>query len=72
MASEGSKKFSEMDFFRDEPLFLQRTKAILLEWRKWRVTLPEIKTYLSERGFALKKILHEDDGLGTALFVQEI
>lgn len=61
---------SEMDFFHNEPLFLQRTKAILIEWHKWRVTLAEVEAFLSEQGFVLKKILHEGDGLGTALFVR--
>ena len=61
---------SELDFFRQEPRFLQRTKAILFEWHKWRETLPEIETCLSAQGFALKRILHEGDGLGTALFVR--
>lgn len=62
---------SEMDFFRQEPQFLKRTKAILLEWHAWRVTLPEIRAYLSAQGFALKRILHEGDGLGTALLVRK-
>lgn len=59
---------SEMNFFRSEPDFLRRTKAILLEWHKSRVSLNEVKTFLSGQGFALQKILHEDDGLGTAVF----
>lgn len=62
---------SEMDFFRNEPAFLQRTKAILLEWHKWRVTLPEITTFLSHRDFVLGKVLQEGDGLGTALFIRK-
>jgi len=62
---------SEMDFFHNEPLFLKRTNAILVEWHKWHVTLLDLKTYLSGQGFALKKILHENEGLGTALFVRE-
>jgi len=61
---------SEMDFFRNEPLFLRRTKAILIEWHKWRVTLAEVEAFLSGQGFILKKILHDGDGLGTALFVR--
>ena len=61
---------SEMDFFHNEPRFLKRTRAILIEWHKWRVNLPEVEVSLSERGFTLKKILHENDGVGTALFVR--
>jgi hypothetical protein len=61
---------SEMDFFRNEPLFLKRARAILIEWHKWRVTFAEIETFLAEQSFVLKKILHEGGGLGTALFVR--
>lgn len=62
---------SEMDFFRMEPRFLQRTNAMLLEWHEWRVTLPDVEAYLSAQGFALKRILHHADGLGTALFLRK-
>jgi hypothetical protein len=41
----------------------------LIEWHKWRVTLAEVEAFLSEQGFVLEKILHEVDGMGTALFV---
>jgi FkbM family methyltransferase len=61
---------SEMDFFRNEPSFLKRARAILIEWHKWRVTFAEVEAFLSEQGFVLKKILHEDGGLGTALFIR--
>jgi FkbM family methyltransferase len=61
---------SEMDFFRNEPAFLQRSRVILIEWHKWRVTFAEVETFLSEQGFVLKKILHDGSGLGTALFVR--
>jgi FkbM family methyltransferase len=62
---------SEMDFFQNEPAFLLRTKAILLEWHKWRVTLPEIESFLAKKNFVVKKILHDGDGLGTALFISK-
>ena len=61
---------SEMDFFRAEPLFLQRTKAILVEWHKWRVVFSELEAFLGEHGFVLKRILHDGDGIGTALFLR--
>ena len=60
---------SEMDFFRNETGFLRRVQTILIEWHKWRVTLAEVEAFLSEQGFVLEKILHEVDGMGTALFV---
>ena len=62
---------SEMDFFRNEPQFVDRTKAILIEWHKYRVTYSEVETLLNSRGFLLKKILSECDLAGTALFVRK-
>jgi hypothetical protein len=62
---------SEMDFFRNEAVFLNRVQTILLEWHKWRVSLAELQTYLGEKGFTLKSILHEDAGLGTAIFYRK-
>lgn len=62
---------AEMDFFRNEIQFLQRTKAILCEWHKWRVSLQEVESFLSGQGFKLKRILQENAQLGTALFVRE-
>jgi FkbM family methyltransferase len=62
---------SEMDFFRNETDFLRRVKMILIEWHKWRVSLGEIEEFLSKEGFSLKSILHEDAGLGTAIFARK-
>ena len=62
---------SEMDFFRSETDFLRRTKFILCEWHKWHVSLHELETFLSGQEFESKRILHEDEGLGTALFVRK-
>jgi FkbM family methyltransferase len=62
---------SEMDFFRNEPIFLNRVQTILLEWHKWRVSLKELETFLGSEGFALKTVLHEDEGLGTAIFYRK-
>lgn len=61
---------SEMDFLVNEPSFVKRSKAILLEWHKWRVTLPELEAFLTKQGFQLKKVLHDDPGFGTALFIR--
>jgi len=62
---------SEMDFFRNEPAFLNRVQTILIEWHKWRVSLKELETYLGSKGFSLKSILYEDEGLGTAIFLRK-
>jgi FkbM family methyltransferase len=63
---------SEMDFFRNETSFLQRVQTILIEWHKWRVSLGEIEKFLSEQGFSLKLILHEDAEVGTAIFSRRL
>jgi FkbM family methyltransferase len=62
---------SEMDFFRNETLFLHRVRTILIEWHKWRVSLEDIEKFLSGENFSLKKILHEDAGFGTAIFLRK-
>jgi FkbM family methyltransferase len=59
---------SEMDFFRNETDFLRRVQTIIIEWHKWKVSLDEIKQFLSAQGFSLKSILHEDSEFGTAIF----
>jgi hypothetical protein len=59
---------SEMDFFLNETDFLQHVQTRSIEWRKWRVSLGEIEKFLSEQGFPLKLILHEDAEVGTAIF----
>jgi len=57
-----------MDFFLNETDFLQHVQTRSIEWRKWRVSLGEIEKFLSEQGFPLKLILHEDAEVGTAIF----
>jgi FkbM family methyltransferase len=59
---------SEMDFFRNEPAFMRRVQTILVEWHKWRVSFSELETCLRGLGFSLKSVLHENEGLGTAVF----
>ena len=49
-------------------IFMRRVINIILEWHKWRVSLDELKTFLGSQGFRLKTVLHEDEGLGTAIF----
>jgi FkbM family methyltransferase len=62
---------SEMDFFRNETGFLRRVQTILIEWHKWRVSLAEIEQFLGQHGFVVSKILHEEQELGTAIFVRK-
>jgi FkbM family methyltransferase len=59
---------SEMDFFRNEAAFMKRVQTILVEWHKWRVSLKDLEAYLKTLGFSIQKVLHEDEGLGTAIF----
>jgi FkbM family methyltransferase len=62
---------SEMDFIRNEPKFLGRTRTIFIEWHKWQgVTLDAVKKLLAPSGFSLKRILQEDDVAGTAVFTK--
>jgi len=51
-----------------EAVLLGRVQTIILEWHKWRVSLDELKGYLGSQGFTVKTVLHEDEGLGTAIF----
>lgn len=62
---------SEMSFLQNEVRFLRRVQTILLEWHKWRVSLDKIESFLSAQNFSLKKILHEEEGIGTAVFVRK-
>jgi FkbM family methyltransferase len=62
---------SEMDFFRNEGVFLNRVQTILVEWHKWRVSRNELEAQLSGNGFCLESILHEDAELGTAVFCRK-
>jgi FkbM family methyltransferase len=59
---------SEMDFFRNEAVFLKRVRMILVEWHKWRVNRAQLEVFLGNNGFSLKTILHEHESLGTAVF----
>ena len=59
---------SEMDFLKVEQQFLGLVDAILLEWHKWRVKLPEVEALLSASGFKLDEIFDENELAGTCLF----
>jgi hypothetical protein len=47
-----------------------REKTVLLEWHKSKVSLDEIVGLLSAQRFALKKILHQNEDAGTAIFIK--
>ena len=59
---------AELDFFRRETIFLKRVSTILVEWHKYRVSRAELEACLTGQGFTLKSVLHEHEGLGTAVF----
>lgn len=59
---------SEVDFFRVEQQFLGQVDAILLEWHKWRVKLPDVEVLLLPSGFKLGEVLEEKELEGTCLF----
>jgi len=61
---------SEKEFFQNETRFMRRVKTVLLEWHKCKVSLDEIVGLLSPQGFALKKILYQNEAAGTAIFVK--
>jgi FkbM family methyltransferase len=62
---------SEREFFQNETLFMRRVKTVLIEWHKGKVSLDEISGLLSVQGFALKKILHQNEVAGTAIFIKK-
>ena len=59
---------SEMQFLQSEASFLALVDSILIEWHKWRVSLDEIQSFLSQHGFTRVKTLEENEHLGTAYF----
>jgi FkbM family methyltransferase len=59
---------SELDFFRNETVFLRRVQTIIVEWHKWKVTLAEVEQALVAQDFLLKSVLMEDARCGTAVF----
>ena len=61
---------SELDFFRNETIFLRRVQAIIVEWHKWKVTLAEVEQALVAQGFSLKSTMAEDARCGTAIFLR--
>jgi FkbM family methyltransferase len=62
---------SELQFLQAESGFLDSVDALLIEWHKWRVQLPEIETFLHGRGFVRVRILDENETMGTAFFRRE-
>jgi FkbM family methyltransferase len=59
---------SELDFFRNETVFLKRVQTLIVEWHKWKVTLAEVEQVLTAQGFQHKSIVAEDARCGTAVF----
>jgi FkbM family methyltransferase len=59
---------AELDFFNHEIPFLARVRCILVEWHKWKVSLPEIETFLAQHGFQLSSVLADESTAGTAIF----
>jgi FkbM family methyltransferase len=59
---------SELNFLKAEQSFLKQVDSILIEWHKWRVSLGEVKAFLSANGFAFVKTVDENDQMGTAFF----
>jgi len=60
----------ELEFFRAEPAFMRRTRAVVMEWHKHRASLGQVESVLASYGFVLHGVLREDDGFGTATFVR--
>ena len=44
--------------------------SIIIEWHKWRVTLPEVRAFLEPRGLRYIKTIEENDQMGTAVFTR--
>ena len=59
---------SELNFLKAEQSFLKLVDSIVLEWHKWRVSLDELKAFLTTRGFSLVKVLEENEQMGTGYF----
>jgi FkbM family methyltransferase len=59
---------SEMNFLKTEKSFLQLVDAVLIEYHTWRVTLDEVKAFLTSHGFEFRKLLEEHEQMGTAYF----
>ena len=62
---------SELNFLRAEESFLNLCDSVLVEWHKWSVGLPELRTFLEGRGFAYLKTVEENEQMGTAFFQRQ-
>jgi FkbM family methyltransferase len=62
---------AELDFFRNEPVFMKRVQRIIVEWHKEQVSFETMKDFLAQQGFSLKKITEEKHDVGTAVFVRK-
>src|SRR5256885_171887 len=61
---------SELNFLNAEEAFLGQVDVILIEWHKWRVSLDDVKDFLSTHGFGFVKSIEENEQMGTAVFAR--
>ena len=61
---------SEMNFLKAEQSFLKQVDCVLIEWHKWRVSIEEVKSFLSNHDFAFVKTIEENDQMGTTFFAR--
>jgi FkbM family methyltransferase len=61
---------SEIDAIRTNGALLKITRAVVLEWHKWVVTIDQVTTTLAEHGFQLERVISEDEDAGLAFFVR--
>jgi FkbM family methyltransferase len=59
----------ELDFVTYEGAFLERhVRALIVEWHKWSVTLPQLDAQLASIGFARREVPRESETTGVALY----
>lgn len=83
VASEWTKRFGdatvdllkvdiegmELDFAKHESAFLkQRVRALIVEWHKWSVSLPQLDKQLESAGFMRLGVPMESETTGVALY----
>jgi FkbM family methyltransferase len=59
---------AELDFLKAEHHFLALVDALLIEWHKWRVQLPDVAELLKAHGFPVAEVVEEHAEQGTCLF----
>jgi FkbM family methyltransferase len=61
---------SEIEAIRTNAALLKVTRAVVLEWHKWVVTIDQVTAALAEHGFHLERVISEDEDAGLAFFVR--